>query len=56
VTFSTPTTKAAGLALGSPDIPAGQHIAVWFRRSVNAGAAAVASNSYAIRVEGDTSA
>lgn len=54
VTFSRPTSKATGLALG--DIPAAQHRAVWIRRTVNAGAAAFTSNSYTLRVEGDTAA
>lgn len=53
VTFSQPTTKGAGLALGS--IPAGQHRALWIRRTV-AAAAAAAADSYTIRVEGDTAA
>lgn len=52
VTFSRPVTKGAGLALS--DIPAGQHRAVWIKRTVNAGAAAINSNSYTIRVEGET--
>jgi hypothetical protein len=54
VTFSRPTTKGTGLALG--DLPATQHRAVWIRRTVNAGAAAYTSNSYTLRVEGDTAA
>jgi hypothetical protein len=54
VSFSRPTSKAAGLALG--DIPAQQHRAVWVRRTVNAGAAAFTNNAFTIRVEGDTQA
>lgn len=53
VTFSQPTTKGAGLALGS--IPAGQHRAIWLRRTV-AAAAAAAADAYTLRVEGDTAA
>ena len=53
VTFSQPTTKAAGIALGT--IPAGQHRAVWVRRSV-AAAAAANNDTYTFRVEGDTAA
>jgi hypothetical protein len=51
VTFSAPSSYAGGLALG--DIPAGQHRAVWIRRTVNAGAA-VASDGFTLRVQGDT--
>lgn len=51
VTFSAPTSFAGGLSIG--DIPAGQHKAVWIRRTVNAGAA-VASDSFTLRVQGDT--
>jgi hypothetical protein len=53
VTFGPAASKGAGLALG--DIPAGGSRAVWFRRTVNAGAAA--SNDTATpRVEGSTTA
>lgn len=51
VAFSRPTTKGAGLAVG--DIPAGQHIAVWVRRTVDSGATA-AADSGSVRAEGDT--
>lgn len=51
VTFSSPTTKGAGIALGT--IPAGQHRAVWVRRTVTA-AAPASANSFTMRVEGDT--
>lgn len=51
VTFSAPTSFAGGLSIG--DIPAGQHKAVWIRRTINAGAA-VASDSFTLRVQGDT--
>jgi hypothetical protein len=54
LTFTQPASKAAGLALG--DLPAGQHRAVWIRRNVNAGAAAVTNNAFTLRVEGDTQA
>lgn len=53
VTFAAAATKGAGVALGN--IPAGQHRAVWLRRTVSAGAAA-ASDSFTARVEGDTAA
>jgi len=51
VTFSAPSSFAGGLTIG--DIPAGEHKAVWVRRTVNAGAAA-ASDSFTLRVQGDT--
>lgn len=51
VTFSQPSSFAGGLSIG--DIPAGQHKAVWVRRTVNA-AAAAASDSFTLRVQGDT--
>jgi len=54
VTFSAPTAFGAGLVLGS--IPAGQHRAVWVRRTVNAGAAAINSDTYTLRAQGDTAA
>lgn len=51
VTFSGPADFATGISLG--DIPNGGHRAVWVRRTVNAGTAAVA-DSFTIRVQGDT--
>lgn len=51
VSFSAPSSFGTGLALG--DIPAGQHRAVWIRRTVNA-SAAVASDGFTLRVQGDT--
>jgi len=54
LTFSRPSTKGTGLALS--DIPAGQHRALWVRRTVNANASAVNSNAYTLRVEGETAA
>jgi hypothetical protein len=53
VTFSAAASKAAGVALG--DIPAGQHRAVWVRRTVNASAAA-ANDGFTVNVTGDTAA
>jgi len=53
VTFSAAADEAGSVSLG--DIPAGQHRAVWIRRTVTAGA--VASNDTAnLRVKGDTAA
>lgn len=53
VTFTEPSTKAAGLALGN--IPPGQHRAIWERRTVTAGASA-GNDSYVVQVGGDTAA
>lgn len=51
VSFSAPSSFAGGLTIG--DLPAGQHKAVWIRRTVNAAAAAY-SDSFTLRVQGDT--
>lgn len=51
VTFSAPSTFAAGIALG--DIPAGGHRAIWIRRTVTAGAAG-ASDGYTLSIQADT--
>lgn len=53
VSFSSPTSKGTGIALGT--IPAGQHRAVWIRRTVPAAAGAAAA-TFTLRVEGDTAA
>lgn len=50
VTFSAPNNVGAALALGT--IPAGQHRALWVRRHVNAGAAAVTGDGATIRIDG----
>lgn len=52
--FSSPANKAAGLSLGT--IPAGQHYAIWIRRTVTAGATAFNTDSVILTVEGDTAA
>lgn len=49
--FSAPSSFAGGLTIG--DLPAGQHKAIWIRRTVNAAAAAY-SDSFTLRVQGDT--
>lgn len=54
VTFSAAASKGAGISLGS--IPAGQSRAIWLRRTVSAGAAAVSSDTFTVRTEGDTAA
>lgn len=51
--FSSPTTKGAGLALG--DLDAGECRAIWIRRSAT-NSAALADDGVTIRVEGDTAA
>ena len=53
VTFSQPANRAAGLALG--DIPAGQHKAVWVRRTV-AAASPARNQSYNLAAGCDTEA
>lgn len=53
VTFSAPTTKAAGLAIGS--IGPGQVKAVWVRRTAT-NSAAQNNDGGTLRIEGDTSA
>lgn len=53
VAFTQPASKGAGLALGN--IPAGQHKAVWVRRTV-AAATPAANDTYTLRAEGDTAA
>lgn len=53
VTFSQPANKGAGIALGN--IPAGQHRAVWIRRTIAASTPA-SNDTYNLRVEGDTAA
>jgi hypothetical protein len=52
VSFSAPADYATGLALGN--IPAGQHIAIWVRRIVDAGAGAKTDNVATIEVGVDT--
>lgn len=52
--FSRPVTKAAGLAIG--DLAPGQSQAIWIRRTVDPGAAAVNNDNAIITVEGETAA
>ena len=51
VAFTQPSSKGAGLAIG--DIPAGQHKAIWLKRSIPAGAGG-GTDAFTFRVEGDT--
>lgn len=53
VSFSSPATKGAGIALGST-FAQNDFIGVWVRRTVTAGAASAASDPATLRVEGDT--
>lgn len=52
--FTAPTTEGAALSIGN--IPAGQHQAIWLRRTVTSGAAAAAALDFSVTVFGDTSA
>lgn len=54
VTFSSPTTKAAGLAVS--DIPAGNVKGIWWRRTVAAATAALNVDGCVVQVEGDSAA
>jgi hypothetical protein len=52
VTFSAPASAAAGIALGS--IPAGQHIALWIRRTVTAGSGSSANDTFSVGYQCET--
>lgn len=52
VTFTEPANAAAGLALGN--IPAGQHKAIWLRRTVSAGAGASPSDTWELGFDAET--
>lgn len=52
VSFTRPTTKGGGLALGT--IPAGSRRGFWVRRTVTAGSTPQAADTFSVRVEGDT--
>jgi hypothetical protein len=53
-TFSSPTTYAGGLSMGS--IAPGQRYGLWIRRTVNAGAAADNNDAATLKVDCDTAA
>lgn len=53
-TFTTPTTEGGALSIGN--IPAGQHQAVWVRRTVNALSSAASGLNVVFTVKGDTAA
>lgn len=52
VTFSAPSAAASGLALGN--IPAGQHKAIWLRRTVTAGAGNSANDTWTLGFDAET--
>ena len=52
VTFTEPASAAAGLALG--DIPAGQHRAIWLRRTVTAGSGSSANDTWQLGYDCET--
>lgn len=52
VTFTEPANEAGALFIG--DIPPNSHKAVWVRRTINAGAAANAADTFTLRVKCDT--
>lgn len=54
VSFSAPSDSESGLVIGN--LTAGQHKAIWIRRTVSAAAAAYNSDSATITVAGDTGA
>ena len=55
VSFTTPLTKAGGLALPTSPYAQNAYIAIWIRRTIGAGASA-AGPAASIRVEGDSGA
>ena len=54
VSFSSPASKGAGIALPSDPYAQNDYVGVWVRRTVTAGAASAASDPATLRVEGDT--
>ena len=52
--FTTPTSEGGALSIGN--IPAGQHQAVWVRRTVNAASSAASGQGVTFTVKGDTAA
>ncbi len=54
VTFTAPANKGSGLAIG--DVPFGEHMALWVRRTVNAGSPAFSADTGVTQTEGDTAA
>jgi len=54
VSFSRPTTKAAGLDLPGTPYVQNDQVAVWIRRTVTAGASTDPNDTASIRIEGDS--
>lgn len=54
VTFSEPSSE--GAALTPANLPAGQHIALWVRRTINAGTSAFTDDAATIELKVDTAA
>lgn len=54
VTFAAALTIGSAVSLG--DIPAGQHRAVWLRRTVSPGAGGITADPFTLRVTGETDA
>lgn len=52
VTFSEPASAGAGLALG--DLPAGQHKAIWLRRTITAGSGSSANDTWTLGYQCET--
>jgi hypothetical protein len=52
VTFSEPASAGAGLALG--DLPAGQHKAIWLRRTITAGSGSSANDTWSLGYQCET--
>lgn len=52
--FTAPSSEGTAIAL--PDIPAGQHIGIYIRRTVNVGSAAYNNDGMTLRVKGETGA
>jgi hypothetical protein len=60
-TIADENTAPVGVTFGAGpvtlgDIPAGQHRALWERRTISAGCPAITGDSYTIRVSGSTAA
>jgi hypothetical protein len=52
VTFTEPGSAGAGLALG--DLPAGQHKAIWLRRTITAGSSSSANDTWTLGYQCET--
>lgn len=52
VSFSAPASFGSGLTIG--DIPAGQHKAIWLRRTITAGSGSSANDTWSLGYQCDT--